>query len=193
MADALVVLADVKSEMSITSTDEDALLQILLDAALSIWDELTGRKWLSTALTEYYDVEKYSKAVFLDNYPVTVMTSVFDDPDWVYGNDTLLATADYKVNMDRGVIHYNGYFSGGAQSVKVVYTAGYTSTTVPKWLKEMICRQVANWHQQAKNKRWAVSSVSSKEGTSLNFQLKENLLPDFVLLAERNDRKYRGV
>lgn len=188
MAD-LVTIAEVKVEAGISGTQDDVLLTALLSAVLSLWDKLTGRTWLSASYTEYHDSERGSAMIFLKHFPVTAVASLYDDPNWSYGADTLIDTDYYKTDMEAGVIHYLSKFNVGKQNIKVTYTAGYTSVTVPAWLKELIIRQVAVWHQQAANKRWPVSSISSKEGTVISFSvLKNNLLPEFIAMAEKEAR-----
>lgn len=183
---------DLKVEMSITGSSDDTLLEALATAVLSLWDELTNMTWAEAEHTEYKDSPKNSSSVILDNYPVTSEASItlYDDPDWEFGSDTLIAASEYACDLNRGIIYYDGVFNKGNQSIKVVYTAGYNDGNVPSWLKQNLVRQASFWFKQAKNQQWAVSSVTfpGDSGVISFKQLKDNLLPDFVLLAD----KYRG-
>lgn len=188
---AFIAISDAKVELEINNTTYDALLTPLVSAVLSIWDELTGRTWAQAAFTEYYSAPAHQNMLLLRQHPVASSPAVqmWDDPDWEWGSDTLVAAADYRVDEVTGIIYYNSNFHEGKQSIKVSYTAGYTDAGVPEWLKRILVRQVAVWFQQARNREWHLSSKATPEGGSISFSnLKNNLLVEFVDLARRHKR-----
>jgi len=172
--------------------DRDALLDALCDAVQSIFEDLSNRVLTSATFTEYHSCDRYCNKLFLKNYPIASITTIHDDPDWDYASGSLISSDDYTFNSLSGTVHYNGYFYQGSNSVKVVYIAGYSVTTLPKSIKETMIRQVSHWFEQAKNSSWAISSQTDPTGGSsiqAFTQLKDNLLPDFVLIASKYARK----
>jgi len=175
---------DIKTELNTTDTTFNTLLDLLAAAIESMWDELTCRTWYTTTHTEYHRAPERTNKIFLKNYPVTSVAYLYDDPDWEYGAASLISSSDYHTNADNGVVVYDGYFYEGDDNIKIVYTAGYTASNVPAWLKQLLVRQACHWFEQAKNKRWHVSSESHPGGGTISYsQLKDNLLPEFMMLA----------
>jgi len=185
---------DMKAELNIKKTDEtnDEILDRLCGAILSIWDEKTKRTWASTEHTEYHSAEESCSQIQTKNYPITAITTIHDDPDWEWGDDSLVSSDDYSEGDGKaGIIHYNGYFYKSKGGLKIVYTAGYTDSNVPDWLKQILIRQVAHWYQQAKEMRWDLGSKAFPSGAgSTNYNtLKANLLPDFLDMIEEKMRR----
>ena len=185
---------DLKTELEIASdnTDYDTWLDLMTNAVESLWDQMTNRTWFKTAFTDYYDSPRYTNKVFLDNYPVTVTPAltIHDDPDWVWGSDTLIDSDQYRADYIKGIIHYNAYFFNGNQSIKVGYTAGYAADDLPKAIKQLLVRQACHWFKQGKGQIWDVSSESQPAGAgTLSFKgLQDNLLPDFIMMAGLEQR-----
>ena len=93
---------------------------------------------------------------------------------------------DFTLNADTGQIL--GVFPHGFQNIRVKYTAGYTDSTCPIWLKQTLIRQVSHWYLQATEKRWHVSSMQLGDGGTITYnqagKMQEiNLLPDFKNMA----------
>ena len=186
---ALLTIADIKEELGISDTDSDTLLTSLLNAVVALFEKKIDRTLESATYTEYHSSKANQNKVFLKNYPVTSITSIHDDPDWDYGSGDLLDSDDYNYDDDSGIVYYDGYFYEGFNNIKVVYEAGYTSATIPKDIKQCLIRQMAHWFKDAKGAEWAKSSVSQPGGgTIAKKELKDNLLPDFVVLAEQYRR-----
>ena len=187
---AFIDKTNLKTELGITDTNNDTLLTALATAILSLWDELTNRIWAEATYTEYHSTCKGDKKILLDNYPIGSITSLYDDDDWVYGSDTLIDTDDYTFHSESGIVYYCSQFSEAQNNIKIVYVAGYTDANVPNWLKQVLVRQGCHWFKQAKDQRWDMSSkVEPAGGGTISYKgLEDNLLPDFVMLAEKNSR-----
>lgn len=99
-----------------------------------------GRIFNSATYTEYYDGNGHSN-LYLDQYPVTSITSINDDTSWLWTSSTLIPSASYRI-QDKRMVVYNGNFSNpGIQSVKVVYVAGYTD--IPEDLRQSCVEESA--------------------------------------------------
>ena len=63
----------------------------------------------------------------------------------------------------------------------ITYKGGYTETTAPAWLRQILIRQVCHWYSQAIEKRWHVSMMTLNDGGTISYgEQKGNLLSDFV-------------
>lgn len=73
--------------------------------------------------------------------------------------------------------------------ITVVYKCGYSTTTCPDWLRQILIRQTCHWYQQAVEKRWHVSSISLGDGGTISYgEQKGNLLSEFKDIAAKNKR-----
>ena len=191
---AFIAIDDIKTEigMDLADTTYDSLLNNLSSAVIDLLDRLTNRTWVETEHTEYHNGAECYNIVLLKNYPVKskAFVTLYDDPDWEYGNDTLIDAEDFQVDLERGIIYYNSRFFACNQNIKVVYTAGYTDTSFPSGYKQVLVRQAAHWFKQARNQEWDVSSKSNPSGSgSISFAgLENNLLPDFKMMVEEERR-----
>lgn len=194
MADTVLIdINEAKEELSIPHTDaeQDEWVQFVCNAVVSLFEEMTDRKWELATFVEYHNCDKNNNGtIFLKNYPVSSVASVYDDPDWAYGSSALISSDDYSYDPDTGVLKYDGTFNEGFRTVKITYTAGYTAVTVPKWLKQILLRQVAHWHKQKTNQNWDVSSIAAPGGGgTLSYKaLENNFLPEFILMIEKHRR-----
>lgn len=183
----LITLTEVKTEINETSSDNDTLLNSLIDAVESIWDSLTGRTWYETTHTEYFDIEKETNMIALTNYPIVSVDSIYEDSDREYNADDLLDSDDYAVDEVNGIITFDYDLEIGPKALKVAYTAGYkdgSTYSVPDWLKQILIRQVAFWFNQSKNHGWDVSRFSQPGGSISIMNNKDNFLPDFTIMVD---------
>lgn len=180
---------DLKTELDISGTDSDTLLDLLASSVESLWDDLTERIWFTGSYTEIHNGREFSNRLFLKNFPVTSITSIHDDTDRVYGDDTLIDSEDYSYDPDTGIVYYDSYFNKWNQNIQVIYGAGYTVSNIPKGIKQILVRQACHWFSQADKKKWDKSSQSTKEGGTVAFtKLTNNLLPDFSMMVLKHGR-----
>lgn len=183
---ALIAASDIKTELGTSGTEWDTLLGVLANAVQSVFELKADCAIESAARTEYYDGGR--DAIVLKHRPVasTPTPQVYEDSDWVWSaGDLLTINEDYRIDYESGIIYFESAVESGRQAIKVIYTAGYTSGTIPTGLKEVLVRQAAHWFLQAKNKEWAMSSVSlpGGAGTTSYADLEGNLLPDFIMMV----------
>ena len=92
------------------------------------------------------------RELYLTAKPVTAIASIYDDPDLDYTDSAdLIAASDYTLHGLEGlvVLDWNatdGTFSDTYRAIKVTYTAGFTSSTMPPTVKHAACIQVAHWY-----------------------------------------------
>lgn len=131
----LTNLASIRRFLEIASDDvsDDAIFNELVIKASKFIENYCGRVFLSATYTEYYQGNGSSE-LMLKNYPVTAITSCYDDPDRVWGASTEVPVADLQIS-DRvpGLIIYDdGTFYDArtntrfpVENVKITYVAGY--------------------------------------------------------------------
>lgn len=181
---------DVKLELNIAKhvAEYDELLNIMSVAVLDLFDQKTGRTWASSSYEEKHNADGYTKRFQLDNYPVTEVTAVYDDPDRDFTSDTLLDTNDYTYDPDAGILYTEYPLTKSFRGVRIDYTAGYTDSNFPSSFKRILVRQAAHWYNQATNQKWdLLSQVNPGAGGTLNYGgLEDNLLPEFYILIQQH-------
>lgn len=142
----------------------------------------TGRNQLeSGAVTEYHDGDGVTGYFFTNEFPITAVTSLHDDPvhPHTYAAGYLISTDDYEWYGDGRIELVTGTFNAGLKNIKVVYTAGYA--TVPKDLEYLATKWVA---MAIKGKdRIGISSQSGADGSVTVFN--SFLDPDMMAILNQ--------
>ena len=145
MAD-LITLARAQ-ELPALAAVNAAYLAHLISAASNAIERWCKRVFGTTIYTnEYYDGNG-TDAMFLNNFPITTLTSiVVVEPD---GTDTTLLGSGFDVSSETGEIKFERdcstdycYFPLGFHNLKANYTAGFA--TVPEDVQEA-CAQYCVW------------------------------------------------
>ena len=196
---ALTVKANFKTYKGITKNDDDTLIDDLIKRASGFIESQCGRKFGEATYTEYYDgddvrsfpVSRRDKLI-LENHPVTTFTSLHDDTNGVFGSSTLIATADYDVKMDSGIVVLKAVkFNIGVGNIKAVYDAGYVlpdqaSPTLPDEI-EHACIELTNWMFEDRGERVGLVSKSILEGGNTTF------MQELPILVQRVINTYKRL
>lgn len=138
----IITIADIKSLFGITVQTDDHILAILSQGIESKVALNCNRTFESTVLTEYYDGDGTS-VLQLKNYPIITVSAIYDDTDRVYDASSLISSDDYVIKETEGRIELDGLtFMQGLKNIKIVYTAGYSSATMPFDLKVAVAKLV---------------------------------------------------
>ena len=110
-----------------------------------------------------------SSLLWLGVWPVTAIGSIYSDPIREYGSDTLVASSDYTLFGDQGLVELSAdsgeSWSKRQRAIKATVTAGFS--TVPSALKHAAGIQVAHWFRS----RSVIGQKSvSQRGTSTTVQ-----------------------
>lgn len=143
---------------ALSGTGEDTLLATLISAAdAAIADHLgyVGGTIEDTSTTLYSGdpggVLVCGRELWLPTDQIASVTSVYDDPNEVYGADTLVASTDYVIAGGRIRLlpaSTHGAWSEGARAVKVTAVIGYaTIPTAIAHAARIVVRQM--WEQRA--------------------------------------------
>ena len=166
---SLDTLANVKTRLGISGSGDDTLLGLLQNSADKFIENWCDRNFEGGTFTEYHPGG--SEFVHLRNFPVTSVTSVKLDPNYVFGSDTLVSSSSYVTHTDWGVIQsLAGPFlprsreglvnseiriwTRGPRVVQVVYATA--TSAVPNDVKEAYARLIGSWYRRVKTE----SSVS---------------------------------
>jgi hypothetical protein len=127
LAYALTTRARVKTFLGITATDDDALIDSLINAVTNFIENYCDRRFKKTTYTaEVYDGGG-GQLLLLKQYPVITFTSL-EERDSSDNQDswTAIDSEDYFVKLAAGIIEYiNGRFKKLPQHYRATYQAGY--------------------------------------------------------------------
>lgn len=125
----LVTLAELKAELGITDTTDDAVLTEWIEGLQARFDTTLERTLARAAsATEYFDGGE--KWLLLRRFPVESIASIYVDADAVWGADTLLDSDDYRLDAVRGRVAYGAgenLWPRGFYHIKVTYAGGYVA------------------------------------------------------------------
>ena len=188
---AIATAANVRAYIrALTGTSEDTLLNSFIlrfDRVGSSYCGFPTASNLSTfennTYTHYFDGDG-SDRLQLRVAPANTITSVHVDVNREYGSDSLVASSDYELFTDEGLLLLKtdsdqGSFSTGYRSVKVVYTAGFTS--IPDAIVHACGIQVNHWYMNrdtiGKSKLTQHTSTIDVAPVSLLPEVKQALSP----------------
>jgi hypothetical protein len=160
---SLDTLANVKSRLGVTGTDDDSLLTLLQGSADQCVANHCGRDFEGGTFTEHHPGG--SEFVHLRNYPVASVTSVKVDPAYGFGAETVVPSTSYVVHTERGVIQSLAgpllpragaglvnadlhFWTGGPRVMQVVYSTA--TGAVPDDVKEAYARLIGHWYRRVK-------------------------------------------
>lgn len=137
---ALTSVADVKTNLDITTSTWDNLFVTLINAATD-WIEkyCGGRRFVGSGVdvTEYYEsvfdvdgpADRSQQWLSVKSWPIISVTSL----SFRTGINTysLQPTQNYDVYTDTGQIFFRVGFPRGPQSVQLIYQGGYASNAIP--------------------------------------------------------------
>lgn len=152
---ALITAAEARAYIpDLSGTGEDAALDVVIGRVGEQFAALCGfppasaggaPSMESTAYTRYYDPARaiHDGVLHLGVWPVTALSSIYDDPDEVYGSDTEVTSSDRLLVGSAGTIRLkplgtHAWSTFGPRAIKVTFTAGYS--TIPSALKDAACR-----------------------------------------------------
>ena len=119
---ALVTLADVKTYLQITHTDDDTLLNLLIGYVSDAAENMAGVFFSSTAVTRAFDGGELN--IMLKS-PIISITSVTDDG----GAGSIVAATLYDFDPVTGELYLKSglKWTAGRREFQVIYQSGYSA------------------------------------------------------------------
>jgi len=115
---ALTSLANVKAALHLTTTDDDALIESLINRFSAAIETYCKRKFKARDYTEKHDGDGTS-VLYLKQYPVNSVSSLKIGTGTVNSSNYALYKEEGKIRLKYSV------FPEGIQNVEVTYNAGY--------------------------------------------------------------------
>lgn len=192
---ALITTTEAKQQIpALSGTADDALLTELISVAGAVIAKYLGYPPASVGGTPTAESTSYTRyldgpggrILTTDVYPLTAVTSVYDDPAWDYSASYLVSSSDYSiVEGDKGLIvlsstSAHGTWTTGKRAIKATFTAGYA--TVPDWLQQAARITVRALYdgrnsQGKENKSEGGVNVSFVKPAALPIEAKQILAP----------------
>lgn len=129
----LTTLANVKSWLGVSNTDDDAQLSRLITAASDFVASYCSRVFVSTVFTDRKYHGNGNSTLVLRNWPIISIQELAID-----GVDVPASSYTF---YDRMIYLNNGVFNRGLANVAVSYTAGYA--TIPFGLEQAVIELIA--------------------------------------------------
>lgn len=132
----IITLSDTKNFCKVTSSDDDALIQVIIDASIDMAERYTGLSLRAKAMT--LEFQQYGSQIPLPFGPHTAVTAVRTK---YHGSETTVSSDDYFVtgqdyftlNMKQFNTDYN---------LEVDVTCGYGAANVPALIKLALFKSV---------------------------------------------------
>lgn len=192
---ALITTTEAKQQIpGLSGTADDALLTEFISVAGGLIAKYLGYPSATVGGTPTAESASYTRyldgpggrLLSLDVYPVTAVSSIYDDPAWDYTASYLVSGTDYAiVEGDRGMIMLSststhGAWSAEKRAIKATFTAGYA--TVPDWLQQAARITVRALYdsrnsQGKENKSEGGVNVSFVKAAALPAEAKQILAP----------------
>jgi len=192
MAD-LITLQQYKDFAGLTGVTMDSRINVIVDSISQLVKNYCGTSIIddySSAKTEYFDIKDSSTTrVMLDEGPINAVTSVSERESQADSYVTLItensdSSGKYEYIVDSitdSIIRTNEEvdksFPKGRKAVKVVYTAGYSST--PDDLKLALFDLVKYYLKDQRKERMSIAGASVENPVSTT--LRNNIgFPDHI-------------
>jgi len=155
---AIITKAEVKEFLGVTETDDDDLIDDLIDRMEAEEQNRIDRQLEADDYTDYYDGDN-SDTLLVNNYPINSIASLFDDTDRAYGAGTQIDAADIIIYSEEGKVVLDGsHFAKGNQNIKITFNAGYEAVDMPEEIKGALIKIVSSEYLYAKGSIEAVES-----------------------------------
>ncbi len=178
---ALVTYEYVQNYIGMEGIEPDAqeVIEGLINAVSKIVENYTRRKFKSEQRTEYYDGDG-TYILIPRYYPITAVSSLYDDVDRAYTEDTKLTVTDYCIKDERTIELYDELtFNEGQNNIKLTYTAGYSQT--PFDLSQAVCEQVTYKYQEGRAAKILGVTGKTYPDFSVNYTVAD-LLPQVKIV-----------
>lgn len=163
--------------------EDDDLLEGLIDRVSVLFESYCDRKFLSRDYMDYHDGKGVDK-LFVNQYPITSISGIWDDREWAWDSTTEIDNSYYRIsNNSNYIVFKDTTLLDYDQNLKIVYTAGYSA--IPYDLEHACIMEVSRAY---KNKNQIdVLSKSLADG-SVSF-VTSDFLPGTLTILN----KYRKI
>lgn len=194
----LVTLAAIKTYTQQTSTDNDAILQVLLNNTHRQLYTLLGDRMIKRVVGTpwVYVLSGGMDAIQLPQWPLIGSTASFsvgyiEDSINTWKTLMQIDTDDWYANADWGIVYLTagGFWPSGYRNVRCTFEAGYAA--VPEDLADAICQWVGVKFLRYDKKRWDAATVSRE---TESFSYRESEIPkEARMILRYYEREASGI
>lgn len=127
---AVLTIAQAKSQLDIPTLDtsQDARLEQLVNAVSDYLENVTGRRLKAQSYTHRFGGSG-TPFILLREYPVTAITTVYEDETWAFAGSSIILSTDYAIHKNVQVARRAPltWQSTKALAIKVTYDAGFAA------------------------------------------------------------------
>lgn len=168
-----------------TKDDELETVETIISWIEKKAESIIGRKLTRETRTSYLEGFGNDK-IILPVIPVIELTSVSLDSNREFSD--VLDPGDYYCDLESGVITlFKEKTPEGVKTIKVVYTAGFTSETLPSDLKFNFVEAISWNLNRLRDKNFGVRNMTTPDGVNISNEL---VLPMGV---QRTIESYRDM
>ena len=138
----LLSLAECKALLKISGTTYDSLMTTHLATAIARTRHDCRRQFTRDTYTEIKDGpgQKRGSEIWVREYPLVSVTSIWDSLDRSYGDRDLVDAEDYVIYSSGKIRRVSGAFQSGVQNLKIIHVGGLE--TIPEMLKQALAWRV---------------------------------------------------
>jgi len=142
---AILTADDLKDWLPQAAGNEDKLSAAIAYAEGAAAAYCFRDAWASASYDEYHDAVAGQRIIQVRNTPITAISSVTEQSQETTPT-TLTAASGYDYNATTGRVYRRGAsWSAGFQQVRVQYTGGYSTSTLPDALKGALLELCGWW------------------------------------------------
>lgn len=128
---ALVTVEKCREFLNLEDDNESSHVEDLIDYVSAFIETYTKRTFLTATHTDYFDGNG-TDTLFLNQRPVSSITSIHIDDGRSFGASTQISSSAIVLYDDEGYVRLDGdIFSRGIRNIKVIYVAGYSQSSIP--------------------------------------------------------------
>jgi hypothetical protein len=166
----------------ITAAEEN-LLQQMIDGVQSLFEAYVGYKLARDVYVEIFDGLEFDK-LFPKNIPITEIHSIHESSDQTWDSTTLMPATEYTIAHNTYIQFFRRSFVAYPQNIRVSYTGGYTTDTLPPDIKLAIIEQVSyKFSHEYSGRNHGVSAKTEQDG--IMSYMANKLLPGVVMVLNR--------
>lgn len=191
---SIVTLAEVKTYLKLTKSDNDDLLNTLLGKCTRFIETLLNRILTQASYTELYTGDG-SNILMLDNFPVSAVSILSEDLDFdTKKYSDAYSAGEYFLNSALGNIELRDLDFGTYQrSIYVAYTAGYSTVNMPPDLKLVVMNLIGKKYLDISQGRFG---VTTRNVMTENVSFELNDISDYdkkIIYAYRKPPRKAGL
>ncbi len=192
---SVITLENTKIFLGISGTSENASLQQIIDAVHDFVKKYTNRIIEEAIYTEELYDGSGGVALLLKNFPIIEITEILVDTEEIDERSDVDEEGWYIKDAECGIVYNNEGWTRGRGNIQVTYSAGYSSTTLPKDL-QYAYYSLTSYFRNLKGKSGILSENLGSYGytiaTGLNNMLGELTIPDVIVknILDRYKKRY---